>query len=100
MIERSGLERTRALDVLLSGAPGSPLVKTIAVRMTTADYTPNFFLSLLAKDLGYAVKEAGHLALDLSTAATALKLFERAIAGGHGGEDMAAVVEPLRKRPA
>ena len=97
MIERSGLDRTQAVDVLLSGAPGSPLVKLIAGRMTAADYTPNFFLALLAKDLGYAIQEAGALSLDLTTAATARKLFERAIAAGHGDQDMAAVVEPLRK---
>ncbi|MEO5961124.1 MAG: NAD(P)-dependent oxidoreductase [Opitutaceae bacterium] len=98
MIERSGLERTKALDVLLSGAPGSPLVKTIAARMTAADYTPNFFLSLLAKDLGYAIQEAATHALDLSTAAAARKVFERAIAAGYGDKDMSAAVEPLRKR--
>lgn len=97
-IERSGLDRERALDVMLSGAPGSPLVKAITARMKAADYTPNFFLRLLAKDLGYAIEEADRHALELATATTALEAFERAIVAGHGDKDMAAVIEPLRRK--
>mgnify|MGYP001551205915 FL=1 len=97
MIERSGLERARALEVLLNGAPGSPLVKLMAGRMTTPDFTPNFLLRLLAKDLSYAIQEAGQRSLELTTAKAALSQFERAIAAGHGDKDMSAVIEPLRQ---
>ena len=51
LIERSGLDRTSALEVLTNGAPGSPLVKAVSIRMTTPDFTPNFLLRLMAKDL-------------------------------------------------
>ena len=54
LIERSGLDRAKALEVLTTGAPGSPLVKTLSARMTARDYTPNFLLRLMAKDLTYA----------------------------------------------
>jgi 3-hydroxyisobutyrate dehydrogenase len=97
VIERSGLDRTRALEVLTSGAPGSPLVKTLSARMTARDYTPNFLLRLMAKDMSYAVAEGRRHGLSLSTAATALRLFEQAIAAGHGEQDFSAVVEPLRR---
>ncbi len=97
-IEKSGLDRGKALAVLTDGAPGSPLVKTIAGRMTAPDYTPNFLLRLMAKDLGYAVHESGRRQLPLLTATAALGLFQQAVAAGHGDQDMAAVVEPLRKR--
>lgn len=96
MIERSGLNRTQALDVLLNGAPGSPLVKTLSARMIAADYTPNFALRLLAKDLGYAIAEASTFSLKLETAEAALRELERGVAAGHGDKDMAAVIEPLR----
>jgi len=52
MIERSGLDRAKALEVLTGGAPGSPLVKTVAARMCAPDFTPNFPLRLMTKDLG------------------------------------------------
>ncbi len=98
MIERSGLDRDRALEVLTHGAPGSPLLKTIAARMTAADFTPNFFLRLMAKDLGYAIGEGRGHSVELATAAAALGDFKAAIAAGLGEKDMSAVVEPMRRR--
>jgi len=96
MIERSGLDRTKALEVLTTGAPGSPLFKAVSARMTAPDYTPNFLLRLMAKDLGYAIHEGEKLSVDMKTASAALESFERGIAAGHGEKDIAAVVEPLR----
>jgi len=96
MIERSGLDRTRALEVLTQGAPGSPLVKAVSGRMTAADYTPNFLLRLMAKDLKYSLEEADKLSLHLTTAAAALDTFQKAIAGGYGEKDIAAAVDLLR----
>lgn len=97
-IEQSGLDRTKALGVLLDGAPGSPLVKVVAARMTAGDYSPNFLLKLMAKDLGYAAKESVARGRPLATAATALEIFQQAIDAGYGEKDMAAVVEALRSR--
>jgi 3-hydroxyisobutyrate dehydrogenase len=96
MIEHSGLDRAKALEVLTGGAPGSPLVKTVSTRMTTPDFTPNFPLRLMAKDLGYALQEGNRLSVNLVTARAALDEFQRAIAAGHADNDMAAVVQPLR----
>jgi len=98
MLERGGIDRAKAQEILLNGAPGSPMVKTIWARMTARDYTPNFMLRLMAKDLKYAIEEARKLSLDLSTATAALGLFEKGIVAGHGEQDMAALVEPLRKK--
>ena len=97
-IERAGLDRPKALAVLLDGAPASPLVKLLAGRMTARDFTPNFKLSLMAKDLRYAVQEGGARGETLATAAAALEVFQQAVAAGHGEKDMAAVVESLRAK--
>jgi 3-hydroxyisobutyrate dehydrogenase len=98
MIERSGLIRAKALEILTGGAPGSPLVKAVAGRMTAPDFTPNFLLRLMAKDLGYAIQEGEKLSVELITATAALENFQRAIILGHGEQDIAAVVEPLRQQ--
>ena len=96
MIERSGLDRAKALEVLTNGAPGSPLFKAVSARMTAPDYTPNFLLRLMAKDLGYAINEGGKLSMELITATAALEEFKRGIAAGHGDKDIAALVELFR----
>jgi 3-hydroxyisobutyrate dehydrogenase len=97
LIERSGLDRTKALEILTTGAPGSPLVKTLSGRMTAGDYTPNFLLKLMAKDMAYALGEGRRYGLSLSTVASALGLYERSIASGRGDEDFSVVVETLRE---
>jgi 3-hydroxyisobutyrate dehydrogenase len=97
VIERSGLDRAQALEVLNNGAPGSPLVRTLGGRMTARDYRTNFAVDLMAKDLTYAIEEAARHGVELGAAAAALRAFKRASAEGHGSEDMSTVVEPLRR---
>lgn len=97
-IERSGLDRDKALEFLKSGAPGSPLLGSLSARMTAQDYSVNFFLRLMTKDIRYAENEAASCDVELSTALAARRLFENAIEQGYGDKDMSAVIEPLRKK--
>ncbi|HXE81461.1 MAG TPA: NAD(P)-dependent oxidoreductase [Vicinamibacterales bacterium] len=98
LIEKSGLNREAALGVLTNGAPGSPMVRTMAERMTERAYEPpNFALRLMVKDIRYAIGEAGEYGVPFDTARAALGIFERALAAGHGDIDFAAIVEPLRR---
>jgi 3-hydroxyisobutyrate dehydrogenase len=91
-IERSTMDRDKAVGVLTNGAPGSPLVKMIAARMLAKNYDPNFMLKLVTKDLRYARDQVG--ATEVGNAA--IRTFERAIDAGLGDKDFAAVVELLR----
>jgi 3-hydroxyisobutyrate dehydrogenase len=95
-LERSGLDRDKALDFLKSGAAGSPLLANISARMVSRDYTVNFLLKLMSKDLQYALDAAAQAGIELTTAANARALFERATAKGYADQDMSAVVEILR----
>jgi 3-hydroxyisobutyrate dehydrogenase len=97
-IEQSGLDRDKALAVLKSGAPGSPLISAISARMESKDYEVNFLLRLMAKDLSYAEAEAGDVGVELSTAGVARALFDKAIRAGYGDADMSSVIEPLRRQ--
>ncbi len=92
-IQASGLDREKALAVLTNGAPGSPLVKLLSARAKAGDFTPNFVLRLMAKDLSYAIEEGRHHQIDLRTAAGALAVFQQAIASGYGEKDFSAVIE-------
>ena len=95
-IERSGLDPRKALSVLNSGAPASPLLGALSERMMNHNYAVNFLLKLMTKDLLYAHAEAAACNVDLKTAATARQVFENAVAQGFGEQDMASVIEPLR----
>ena len=96
LVEKSGLDRDQALDVLTGGAPGSPLVKNLSGRMTAREYSPQFVLRLLVKDLTYAQGEGERLGVPMKTAASARDVFEQGIAAGDGEKDMSAVVEQFR----
>ena len=91
MIDAGGLDRAKAMSILTGGAPGSGIVKRVAERVATNDFTPNFALRWMAKDLGYAVREASSEGISLQTAAAALAVFQKAIAEGYGDEDFSAV---------
>ena len=97
VIEHSQLDRDRAIGAIVNGSPGSPVMKTLASRIMADDYSPNFYLHLLAKDLGYAIAEGESRGVPMSTAATALGILQSSIARGDGDKDMAAVVEQFRE---
>ena len=98
MIDAGGLDRAAAVSILTGGAPGSGIVKRIADRMATNDFTPNFALHWMAKDLSYALRNAADKGILLQTAAAALSVFQQAIAEGHGDEDFSAVSKTAARR--
>jgi 3-hydroxyisobutyrate dehydrogenase len=100
IIERSPLDRGQALAAIVNGSPGSPVMKTLASRITAEDYSPNFYLHLLAKDLGYAIAEGESRDVPMVTAHAALGVLRASIERGDGEKDMAAVVEQFRSTVA
>jgi 3-hydroxyisobutyrate dehydrogenase len=97
LITAGDLDREKAIAILADGVPGSPMVKRVAARLASGDFTPNFFLRLMAKDLTYAVSEGSRQQLDLQTAAAALRVFKDAIDQGYGEEDLSAVAKSSRE---
>jgi 3-hydroxyisobutyrate dehydrogenase len=95
-IERSGLDPMKAVGLLRSGAPGSPIVGLISGRMLERAYDPQFLVPLMAKDLGYAGEALHELGITSDLAKAARARFATAEREGFGDRDMAAVVEPLR----
>ncbi|HTC48350.1 MAG TPA: NAD(P)-dependent oxidoreductase [Candidatus Aquilonibacter sp.] len=93
LIDAGGLDRDKAVSILTAGAPASGIVKRVADRIATHDFTPNFALRWMAKDLAYAVGSASARGIPLRTAAAALSIFQDAIADGYGDEDFSAVTK-------
>lgn len=97
MIDAGGLDRAKAISILTGGAPGSGIVKRVAERIAANDFTPNFALRWMAKDLAYALRDAASRGIALQTATAALSVFQQAIAEGHGDEDFSAVSKLSKK---
>lgn len=100
LMTRAGLDRTRALEVLMNGAPGSPLVKTVTGRVLAGDAAPNFKLKLMTKDLAYALAEGTQNGISLTTVAAALARFNEAVASGEGEKDFSVILKQLRPEAA
>lgn len=98
LIDRVGLDPVQALGVLTNGAPGSPLVKAIATRISGKQYETQFAARLMEKDLRYAARMAQSVGLELTTVEPASELFHNAVSRGFGEQDMASVAEPLLKK--
>lgn len=96
LAERAGLDMERVVDLLTNGAPGSPIVKGKAPRIVGRDYTTEFALRWMHKDLSYALDEAVQHDVPLPTVAAAREIYRLALAHGHGDADFAAVAEALR----
>jgi 3-hydroxyisobutyrate dehydrogenase len=97
MAQRSGLDIRRTADVLAAGSPGSPIVKMVVERMVSRDYTPNFLVPLMVKDLTYVIETFAAEGIELADARAARERFREAAAAGYHDRDIAAVVEPLRR---
>lgn len=93
LVSVSGLDRDKCIAVLANSALASPLIKRMLASMDTNDYAPNFPLKLMAKDIGYAIREASSRGLILQTAAPALEVFKHAVAEGLGDQDFSAIVK-------
>lgn len=100
MIEAGSLDSKKAISILADGVPGSPMVKRVVARIESGDFTPHFFMRLMAKDVGYAIEEARAHGVDPQTASAALNVLKQAIAKGFGDRDFTSVVQAIQGREA
>lgn len=96
LAEQAGLDMEKVVPLLINGAPGSPLVKGKAARIVARDYSTEFALRWMHKDLGYALDEATQHNVSMATVAAAREIYRMAMARGHADDDFAAVAEALR----
>jgi 3-hydroxyisobutyrate dehydrogenase len=99
-IHAGGLDLEKALQVLTTGAPGSPMIKLMTTRANSGDFTPNFLLRLMVKDLAYASEEGARHGVNLQTGKAAHAVFQNAVSAGYGEQDLSAVIESLSPKTA
>jgi 3-hydroxyisobutyrate dehydrogenase len=97
--QSSGLDMAQVLPALSNGSGGSPVVRGKAAQISDRDFTPNFALHLLHKDLGYALEEAGKHDAPLPTTAIAREFYRMAMMQGLGDLDFAAIAKVFDPAP-
>jgi 3-hydroxyisobutyrate dehydrogenase-like beta-hydroxyacid dehydrogenase len=98
LADKLGLDETQVLDVLAESPVGAT-VKAKREKIQNQTYTPNFKLSLAAKDVRLVRAAAERAGFDARVAASAVALFTDAEAAGLGDLDYSAVVAHLRGQP-
>jgi 3-hydroxyisobutyrate dehydrogenase len=91
--KKAGFKNETISELILGGAPASPIVKLKLPRMLARDFEPaDFALNLMLKDARYAAALAQSLGAPSDVISGAVKAFARADAKGLGAKDIAAVV--------
>ncbi len=90
-----GLDLPGMLETIDNSAASCPLFRVKGAAIGQGDFSKNFPVDLLFKDLNLVLAEAGKLGVPLPMTAAAREAFSSARAMGLGDEDMAAVVKVL-----
>ena len=91
MVQAAGIDEATAVQILSDGAAGSRLVKTKLPKMLKRDFSPQFQLELMEKDLRYFLVLAEELQQSAPLTRMALRLYHAASENGQGKLDFSAV---------
>ena len=97
LLEKSGVQRADALEVIGASAVGSPLVKYKTAALVADDYASTFSAELLRKDLDLALAAGREAGVPLALTAATQQLVQGCISQGMGQIDFAALLPRLRR---
>lgn len=92
---KMGLGISDMLAVLDNSAVACPLFKIKGPAISSGDFSKNFSVNLLCKDLALLLEAADTLGVPLPVTASAFEAFSGAQARGYGDEDMGAVIKVI-----
>jgi 3-hydroxyisobutyrate dehydrogenase len=96
LAEGIGADPRTFLEIIDGGPLGPAYAKLKGTAMIEGAFEPSFPLSLAAKDAGLVADAARAVGLDLPLPAVIRDQMAKAIAAGHGDEDMAATIWAAR----
>ena len=97
LAERSGIDRKRAVDVMMQSPIGSPMLKARAGLVLDLPDEAWFDVQLMQKDIVLALDAARELRVPLPSAAAADELLTLARASGYEHRDIASLFEVLAR---
>ncbi|GAA1624910.1 2-hydroxy-3-oxopropionate reductase [Kribbella alba] len=103
LLEASGVDGERALEVLAGGLAGNRILDLKSESMLARRFEPGFRIDLHHKDMGIALASARAAGVSLPVTGVVAQLVAAARATGHGSDDHSAlltVIEQLSGRSA
>ncbi|MFC0622466.1 2-hydroxy-3-oxopropionate reductase [Kribbella deserti] len=100
LLEASGVDSTKGLEVLAGGLAGNTVLNRKASSMLAREFAPGFRIDLHHKDMGIALTSARAAGVSLPVTGLVAQLVASARAQGYGGQDHSAllqVIESLSK---
>ncbi len=92
---RAGIDPKMMLDILSNSAAKSGLIEYKAPFIFRRDFTTNFSVKWMHKDIGLMLDSAAELNVPLPLTALTRQMFQAAIATGHGEEDICSTIKVL-----
>lgn len=92
---QAGIDLTKMLQAVSSGAAGSWILSNLAPRMVSGDFKPGFFIEYQLKDLRLANEAAEALHIDLPATELATQIFTHACEIGLGRSGTAAIIKAI-----
>jgi 3-hydroxyisobutyrate dehydrogenase-like beta-hydroxyacid dehydrogenase len=96
--KRLGLSPALTLQVLEHSAGNAALFRYKGPFLMKRDFSTNFSLKLMHKDIQLALGEAEKLGMNLPACRTVSEVFSEAMAAGMGDEDFVAIAKIVEKR--
>ena len=94
---KSGVDPELMLDILNNSAARSGLIAIKAPAVFKRDFTTNFSVKWLAKDIGLALELGSEVGVPLPLTALAQQLYRAAEAKGYGEEDICGSIRVLEE---
>jgi 3-hydroxyisobutyrate dehydrogenase len=94
---KAGLDPTKVIESVGSGAAGSWSINTLGPRIIKRDFEPGFFVEHFIKDLGIVLAESKKMGLSLPGQALAEQLYLAVQAQGYGRKGTQALMLALEQ---
>lgn len=91
--KKAGLDPTRVLESITTGAAGSWSLSNLAPRMIEGDYAPGFFIKHFIKDMEIALESARDIGLDTPGLSLSLDLYRELADAGENDSGTQALIK-------
>ncbi len=94
---KAGVDPELMLDILANSAAKSGLIEFKAPFVLRREFTPNFSVKWMHKDIGLMLETGKELGVPLLLTGLTQQIFQTAISQGFGEEDMCSTIKPLEQ---